>query len=205
MYAALGVDNIESLLVPPADTTPQPVDAGIENSGLLQGIPQQAFPEQNHEAHVEAHKSLFLTQAVIMNPQLQSVIIAHVMQHLQFLANQLAQEQMPPELIQQIEQLSVESAQLEPEQQQAVALPELARMIDATARSLRRGERLARRSSARPRARRRRRLRPRASGADTPGGSGWTPPCARPGFGEMLGTFLVRARKSTRVREGDLS
>ena len=44
------------------------------------------------------------------------------MQHLQFLANQLAQEQMPPELIQQIEQLSVESAQLEPEQQQAVGM-----------------------------------------------------------------------------------
>jgi len=117
MYAALGVDNIESLLVPPADTTPQPVDAGIENSGLLQGIPQQAFPEQNHEAHVEAHKTLFLTQAVIMNPQLQSVIIAHVMQHLQFMANQMAEQQLPPEMQQQIQQQMQQAQQLDPQAQ----------------------------------------------------------------------------------------
>ena len=122
MYSALGVDNIDSLLQPPSDNRPMPTDAGMENSGLLQGIPATAFPEQNHEAHVEAHKSLFLTQSVQTNPQLQSLIIAHVMQHLQFLANKLAQEQIPPELIQQIEQLSVESAQLEPEQQQAVQM-----------------------------------------------------------------------------------
>jgi hypothetical protein len=70
MYSALGVDNIESLLLPPQDMTPKPVDAGIENSGLLQGIPANAFAEQNHEAHIEAHKSLFLTQSVQMNPQL---------------------------------------------------------------------------------------------------------------------------------------
>jgi hypothetical protein len=117
MYAALGVDNIESLLVPPADTTPQPVDAGIENSGLLQGIPQQAFPEQNHEAHVEAHKTLFLTQAVMMNPQLQSVIIAHVMQHLQFMANQMAEQQLPPEVQQQIQQQMQQAQQLDPQVQ----------------------------------------------------------------------------------------
>jgi hypothetical protein len=58
MYAALGVDNIESLLIPPQDTTPKPIDAGIENSGLLQGLPANAFVEQNHEAHIEAHKTL---------------------------------------------------------------------------------------------------------------------------------------------------
>jgi len=120
MYAALGVDNIDSLLMPPADTTPKPVDAGIENSGLLQGIPQQAFPEQNHQAHVEAHKSLFLTQAVITNPQLQSIIIAHVMQHLQFMANQMAQEQLPPEVQQQIQASLEQASQLDPQSQMAL-------------------------------------------------------------------------------------
>jgi len=120
MYAALGVDNIETLLTPPADNTPKPVDAGIENSGLLQGIPQQAFPEQNHEAHVEAHKTLFLTQAVIMNPQLQSVIIAHVMQHLQFMANQMAEQQLPPEVQQQIQEAAQQMQQLDPQSQMAL-------------------------------------------------------------------------------------
>ena len=120
MYAALGVDNIETLLQPPADNTPKPVDAGIENSGLLQGMPAQAFPEQNHEAHIEAHKSLFLTQSVQMNPQLQSLIIAHVMQHLQFLANQIAEQQMPPEAQQQIQQMMQEAQQLDPQSQMMV-------------------------------------------------------------------------------------
>ena len=120
MYAALGVDNIESLLIPPADTTPKPMDAGIENSGLLQGIPQQAFPEQNHEAHVEAHKSLFLTQAVMTNPQLQSVIIAHVMQHLQFMASQMAEQQLPPEVQQQIQQSMQQAGQMDPQSQMAL-------------------------------------------------------------------------------------
>ena len=103
--------------MPPADNTPKPVDAGIENSGLLQGIPQQAFPEQNHEAHVEAHKTLFLTQAVMMNPQLQSVIIAHVMQHLQFMANQMAEQQMPPETQQQIQGMMQQAQQADPQTQ----------------------------------------------------------------------------------------
>ena len=43
MYAALGVDNIETLLMPPPDNTPKPVDAGIENSGLLQGYHNKLF------------------------------------------------------------------------------------------------------------------------------------------------------------------
>ena len=120
MYAALGVDNIESLLMPPQDTTPKPVDAGIENSGLLQGIPANAFEQQNHEAHIEAHKTLFLTQGVQMNPQLQSAIIAHVMQHLQFLANQMAEEQMPPEAKQQIEQMMQQAQQMDVPAQQMV-------------------------------------------------------------------------------------
>ena len=120
MYAALGVDNIESLLMPPQDTTPKPVDAGIENSGLLQGIPANAFAQQNHEAHIEAHKTLFLTQGVQMNPQLQSAIIAHVMQHLQFLANQMAEEQMPPEAKQQIEQMMQQAQQMDAPSQQMV-------------------------------------------------------------------------------------
>jgi len=120
MYAALGVDNIDSLLQPPTDNSPRPTDAGIENSGLLQGIPATAFPEQNHEAHIEAHKSLFLTQAVQTNPQLQSLIIAHVMQHLQFLANQISQQQLPPEVAQQIQQLSEQAMQLDPQSQMAI-------------------------------------------------------------------------------------
>ena len=120
MYAALGVDNVESLLQPPPDMTPRPVDAGTENSGLLMGQPAQAFPEQNHQAHLEAHKSLFLTNIVRESPQVQALIISHCMQHLQFLATQMAEEQMPEETKQQMDQIQAQMQQVSPEEAQMI-------------------------------------------------------------------------------------
>ena len=127
MYAALGVDNVDALLQPPPDMTPKPVDAGQENAGLLLGQPAQAFPEQNHEAHLEAHKSLFLTDIVKQSPQVQALIISHCMQHLQFLAAQLAQEQMPQEMQQQIQQIQSQIQQVSP--QEATAIQQQIQMI----------------------------------------------------------------------------
>ena len=127
MYAALGVDNVDALLQPPPDMTPKPVDAGQENAGLLLGQPAQAFPEQNHQAHLEAHKSLFLTDIVKQSPQVQALIISHCMQHLQFLAAQMAQEQMPPEMQQQIEQIQSQIQQVSP--QEATAIQQQIQMI----------------------------------------------------------------------------
>jgi len=122
MYAALGVDNIESLLQPPPQPEPpMPVDAGIENSGLMIGQPQQAFEPQNHQAHIDAHRSLFLTEVIKTTPQLQSLIIAHMMQHLQFLAGQMAQQQIPPEVQQQVQQMQAQMQQMPPEEQPQVA------------------------------------------------------------------------------------
>ncbi len=120
MYAALGVDNVDSLLQPPPDMTPKPVDAGSENAGLLLGQPAQAFPEQNHQAHIEAHKSLFLTSIVRASPQVQALIISHCMQHLQFLAAQMAQEQMPPEMQQRIQEIQGQLQQVSPEEGMAI-------------------------------------------------------------------------------------
>ena len=127
MYAALGVDNVDALLQPPPDMTPKPVDAGQENAGLLLGQPAQAFPEQNHQAHLEAHKSLFLTTIVKESPQVQALIISHCMQHLQFMAMQMAQEQMPPEMQQQIQQIQAQMQQVSP--QEAAAIQQQIQMI----------------------------------------------------------------------------
>ena len=118
MYAALGVDNAESLLQPPPDLTPKPIDSGLENAGLMMGQPQQAFESQNHQPHVEAHKSLFLTQVVKENPQLQSIIISHCMQHLQFMASQNAQEQIPDEVKERIQGVQEQMQQMPPDQAQ---------------------------------------------------------------------------------------
>ena len=122
MYAALGVDNVDALLQPPPDMTPKPVDAGSENAGLLMGQPALAFPEQNHQAHLEAHKSLFLTKVVIENPQIQGLIISHCMQHLQFLAAQIAEQQMPEETKQQIAQIQGQMQQVSPQEAQQIQM-----------------------------------------------------------------------------------
>jgi hypothetical protein len=121
MYGALGVDNVDALLQPPPDMTPKPIDSGIENSGLMMGQPQQAFESQNHQSHVEAHRSLFLTQVVKENPQIQSIIISHCMQHLQFMAAQIAQQQIPPEVQQRIQGVQQQMQQLPPDQAQSSA------------------------------------------------------------------------------------
>ena len=121
MYAALGVDNVDSLLMPPPDLTPQPVDAGLENANLLLGQPAQAFPEQNHQAHIETHRSLFFTSLVKDSPQVQALIISHCMQHLQFLAAQIAQEQMPEEVKLRIAEIQAQMQQVTPEEAQVIA------------------------------------------------------------------------------------
>ena len=121
MYSALGVDNVDALLQPPPDLTPKPIDSGLENSGLMMGQPQQAFEAQNHQSHIEAHRSLFLTQVVKENPQIQSIIISHCMQHLQFMASQIAQEQIPEEVKERIQSVQEQMQQLPPDQAQAAA------------------------------------------------------------------------------------
>ena len=115
MYAALGVDNVEALIPPPPDTTPQPIDAGLENSNLMLGMPAHAFIGQNPEAHLETHKSLFMTQVVKENPQIQSIIISHCMQHLQFLSAELANQQIPQEVQMQLQQTQAQMQQVSPD------------------------------------------------------------------------------------------
>ncbi len=114
MYASLGVDNIDSLLLPPPPSQPPPIEAGMENSQLLMGQPAQAFPQQNHDAHIAAHVTLLSLQPVQTNAQVQANIISHIMQHLQLKADAIAQEQMPPEAMQQYQQLQEQAKQATP-------------------------------------------------------------------------------------------
>ena len=118
---ALGVDDVDSLIQPPPPPPqPMPMEAGIENNGFLMGQPAQAFEPQNHQAHIDTHRSLFLTEVVKSNPQIQGAIIGHMMQHLQYMAGQMAQSQMPPEMSQQMQEMQAasQSGQVPPEQLQ---------------------------------------------------------------------------------------
>jgi len=114
MYAALGVDNIDALLIPPPDTQPKPVESGFENSTLMAGGMAQAFMQQNHDAHIATHMNLLNMQPVQMNAQVQANVHAHIMQHLQMKADSIAQQQMPPEALQQYQQLQQQAQQMSP-------------------------------------------------------------------------------------------
>ena len=117
MYAAIGVDNTEQILMPPPQTEPQAIEAGFENNKLLLITPAKAFPEQNHDAHIATHMSLLNTPPVQMNAQVQALIHSHIMEHLQMKADTLAQQQMPPEAMQQFQQLQQQAQQVSPAEQ----------------------------------------------------------------------------------------
>jgi hypothetical protein len=99
-----------------------PLEAGFENNQLLLGNPAQAFPQQNHDAHIAIHMSLLNTPPVQMNAQVQALIHSHIMQHLQMKADILAQQQMPPEVLQQYQGLQQQAQQASPEEAQNLIL-----------------------------------------------------------------------------------
>jgi hypothetical protein len=117
MYSAIGVDNVDQILAPPPQTEPKPIEAGFENNQLLLGNPAKAFPEQNHDAHIATHMSLLNTPPVQMNAQVQALIHSHIMEHLQMKADILAQQQMPPEVMQQYQQIQQQAQQVSPAEQ----------------------------------------------------------------------------------------
>ena len=122
MYAAIGVDNVEQILTPPPPTDPLPLEAGFENNQLLLGQQAQAFPQQNHDAHIAIHMSLLNTPPVQMNAQVQALIHSHIMQHLQMKADILGEQQMPPEVMQQFQQMQQQAQQASPQEAQNLSL-----------------------------------------------------------------------------------
>jgi hypothetical protein len=80
MYQALEVQNIEEVL--PSPPQPQPVDPVTENARILMGELAQAFPEQDHDAHIEIHLAFMRAPLVATSPTAMGVFYAHLMEHL---------------------------------------------------------------------------------------------------------------------------
>ena len=107
MYEALGVTNIDGILPPPPPPAP-PVNPSKENQNALMGAPLQAFPPQDHEAHIEAHMAVMSTPAMQLNQQAIMALQGHIQEHIGLLAEAQAQQevmsQIPPEQMQMIQQ-----------------------------------------------------------------------------------------------------
>ena len=128
MYAAIGVENPDQLLMPPPSNEPLPIEAGMENNTLLLGQPAQAFAEQNHDAHISVHMSLLNTPPVQSNAAVQAMIHSHIMQHLQMKADGIALQQLPPELKQQYDQMVAQLQQI-PEKEQAKMQAQMQQLV----------------------------------------------------------------------------
>jgi len=79
VYEALGTQDIDQLLKP--EEKPIPKDPAIENMEVLMQKQLRAFPDQDHDAHINAHRAFMSTRMVQINPQVYSALQAHISEH----------------------------------------------------------------------------------------------------------------------------
>jgi hypothetical protein len=117
MYDALDIKNIEAIL--PPKPQPKPVDPATENGNAMKNTPLQAFPEQDHEAHVRAHISMLSSQTSQANPQGYIMLQAHVQEHVGMMARDqvttyfqkaMEEAQMAGQQVPQMDPSAVEAA-----------------------------------------------------------------------------------------------
>ncbi len=84
VYESLGTKQVDALLKP--EEKPMPKDPAIENSEALQMKIPKAFPTQNHDAHIISHQNFIKTRMVQVNPMVNALLQAHVMEHVSFKA-----------------------------------------------------------------------------------------------------------------------
>ena len=84
VYEALGTKDIDQVLKP--EYKPVPKDPATENMEALRMLPLKAFPEQDHDAHINAHRAFMSTRMVQINPQVYMAIQAHISEHVSLLA-----------------------------------------------------------------------------------------------------------------------
>ena len=118
MYEALGVKDIDLILKKPQP--PMPKDPALEHIDALGGVPFQAFPGQDHQAHITAHLNFMETNMVKNSPVIGAAIQKNILEHISL----MAQEQIEMEFQQELPQLAQmqQMAQQNPQLQQQVRM-----------------------------------------------------------------------------------
>jgi len=114
MYEAIGVKNIDAVLPPPAPNAP--MDPSMEHINAMTGKPFQAFPGQDHRAHITAHLNFMSTNMVRNNPMIMAAIQKNILEHISI----MAQEQIQLEFREQMQQMMMlqQQAAVNPQAQQ---------------------------------------------------------------------------------------
>ena len=123
MYEALGVKDIDQVLIRPQP--PQPKDPALEHIDALAGKPFQAFPGQDHRAHITAHLNFMATNMARNNPVIMAALEKNIFEHISL----MAQEQVEVEFRNELQQLQQMQMMMQQNPQMAQQLQMQARMM----------------------------------------------------------------------------
>ena len=129
MYEALGVKNIDSVLVKPQQ--PMPQDPALEHIQALGGRPFQAFPGQNHRAHIQSHLSFMETNMARNNPMVMASLEKNIFEHISLMAQEQIELEFRDELqrIQQMQMMMQQNPQMA--QQMQMQLMQMQQSIES--------------------------------------------------------------------------
>ena len=130
MYEALGVKDIDKILIQPQP--PQPKDPALEHIAALAGQPFQAFPGQDHRAHITSHLNFMGTNIAKNAPALTGALQKNIFEHISIMSQEHAELEFRNEL-QQLQQMQ---QQIQTMQQGAQPNPQMLQQLQAQAKNL---------------------------------------------------------------------
>jgi hypothetical protein len=133
MYEALGVKDVDILLPPPKPIVA--MDPASENIMALNNKKFQAFPKQDHQAHMRSHIQFMGTMMVRNNPKALARLQQNCMEHINLMASEQVQIEFVEEMqqTQQIQmQMQAMMQQMGPQAQQNPQFVQFQRQIEAT-------------------------------------------------------------------------
>ncbi len=125
MYEAIGIKNIDLIL--PSPKQPMPMDPSLEHITAMAGQPYQAFPGQDHKAHIEAHLNFMQLNMVKNNPAVVMSIQKNILEHISI----MAQEQVQIEFVQELQQIPMLQQQMQMNPQAAQQLQSITIQIES--------------------------------------------------------------------------
>ena len=108
MYEALGVKNIDSVLIKPMQPTPK--DPALEHIDALGSKQFQAFPGQDHRSHMTAHLNFMATNMARNNPMVMASLEKNIFEHISLMAQEQVELEFRDEM-QQLQQMQMQAQQ----------------------------------------------------------------------------------------------
>ena len=98
MYDAIGVKNINAILPPPAQ--PTPLDPSLEEIAAMGMKPFQAFPGQDHKAHIDSHLNFMQSNMVQNSPSVMAALQKNILERISLMGQEQIQLEFSQELMQ---------------------------------------------------------------------------------------------------------